>query len=137
MRCAVNVGAAFERVRRLVHAGVVIAESTSGILIITPLDAFFSEHRGCKSRIPFSSLPASCRTDFYDKAAEYFIDKGGETLSYFSAAESVARQLSPAIASCDRSTVYQSVRNRVNGKKTMSTIMRRYDRGSTAFCRGC
>jgi hypothetical protein len=86
MSGAVNVGAVFERVRRQVHSGVVNTESTPDTLIITPLGDFFSKHRGFKSRIPFSSLPTSCREDFYDKAAEYFIDKGGETLSYFSAA---------------------------------------------------
>ena len=86
MSGAVNVGAAFERVRRQVHSGVVNTDSTPDILIITPLDDFFCKHRGCKSRIPFSSLPTSCREDFYDKVAEYFIDKGSETRSYFSAA---------------------------------------------------
>jgi hypothetical protein len=86
MSGAVNVGAAFERVRRQVHSGVVNTESTPDILIITPFDDFFSKHRGCKSRIPFSSLATSCREDFYDKTAEYFIDKGGEILSYCSAA---------------------------------------------------
>ncbi len=55
--------------------------------------------------------------------AEYFIDNGGETLSYFSAAKSVARQFGLSIASYDHSTVNRSVRNRVNGKKIMSDIM--------------
>jgi hypothetical protein len=110
-------------VRRHVHSGVVNTESTPIILIITPLDHFFSKHRGCKSLIPFSSLPTSCRKDFYDKVAEYFIDKGGETLSYFSAAESVPRQFGIAIASCDHSVVHQSVRSRVNGKNVMLNIM--------------
>ena len=123
MSGAVNVGAAFEPVRRQVHSGVVNTESTPNILIITPLDDFSSKHRGCKSRIPFFSLPRSCRNNFYDKAAEYFIDKGGETLSYFSAAESIARQFGLVIASCDRSTVHQSIRNRVIGKKIMSNIV--------------
>ncbi len=86
MSGAVNVGAIFERVRRQMHSGVVNTKATPDILSITPFDDFSSKHRGCKSRIPFSSQATSCREDFYDKAAEYFIDKGGETLSYFSAA---------------------------------------------------
>ncbi len=40
MSGAVDVGDAFERVRRQVHSSVVNTESTFDILIITPLDVF-------------------------------------------------------------------------------------------------
>ena len=49
--------------------------------------------------------------------------KGGESLAYFTAAESVARAFGLVIADCDRSTVHQSVRNRVIGKKKLTEIV--------------
>ncbi len=40
MRGAVNVGAVFGRLRRLVHSGVVDTDSTPDVQIITPLVDF-------------------------------------------------------------------------------------------------
>ena len=56
MRDVVTVGAVFGRLRREVHFGVVDADSTTEVQIITPSDVFFSKQRSCKSHIPFSSL---------------------------------------------------------------------------------
>ena len=50
-------------------------------------------------------------------------EKGGGTLAYLTAAESVARSLGLSIAYYDRSTVHQSVRNRVFGKKKLMEIV--------------
>jgi len=55
-RGADKVGAAFGRLRRHVHSGVVDTDSTPDVHIITPLDDFFSKHRSCKY-LTFPSLP--------------------------------------------------------------------------------
>ena len=103
---AVNVEEGFDRMRLEVHSGVDNTESSPDVHIDTPLDFFLSRHRFVKAQVPFSILNASCRKNFYDKAADYYIENGGETLDYFSATESVARQLGLAIANCDRRTVH-------------------------------
>ncbi len=104
MSGAINVGSAFGRMRRRVHSGVDDTDLVPDVQIITPLDVFLRKHRPCKSLIPLSFLPPKCRKDFYDKVVDYYIQKGGETLAYFSAAESVAHQFGLAIAACDRRT---------------------------------
>ena len=103
---AVNDGAGLGRLRREVHSGVVDTDSTPDVQILTPLEHFLSRHRATKALVPFSSLSASCRKDFYDRAADCYLKRGGETLAYFTAAESVARSLGLSIAYCDRSTVH-------------------------------
>jgi hypothetical protein len=65
MTGAVNVGAVFSRLLRKVHSDVVDTDSTPDTKIITPRAVFFSEHRSCKSHIPFYSLDVSSRKDFY------------------------------------------------------------------------
>ena len=120
---AVNDGAGLGRLRREVHSGVVDTDSTPDVQIITPLEHFFSKHRAVKALVPFTTLNPSCRKHFYDKAADCYMERGGETLAYFTAAESVARELGLVIASCDRSTVHQSIRNRVIGKKKLMEIV--------------
>ena len=122
MRGVVNGGAVFSRMRREVHSGVVDTDSTPDVQIIKPLDDFFSKHRNCKSHIPFSSLDVSCRKDFYGRAAEYYTEHGGGIVTYIFSAEQVARQFGLAIATCDRQTVHQSVRNRVLGRKKMANM---------------
>jgi hypothetical protein len=112
MRGAVNGGAGFVRLRREVHSGVVNTDPTPDVQIVSPLDDFLSRHRSCKALITFSELYATCRKDFYGKAANYFIEFGGGIITYIFAAEEIARQFTLAIATCDRATVHQSVRTR-------------------------
>jgi hypothetical protein len=64
----VNVGVVFGRLRRQMHYGVDQTDSTTDVHIVTPLDDFISKHRASSSRIPFSSLPPTCRNDFYGRA---------------------------------------------------------------------
>ncbi len=106
MRGAVNVIAGFGRFRREVHSGVVDTDSAPDVQIITPLEEYLSKHRVVKVLVPFSSLSPSCRKDFYDKAAIYYIERGGETLAYFSATEFAARKFGLAIANCNHSTMH-------------------------------
>ena len=73
MRGSVNGGAVFSRLRREVHSGVVDTDSTPDVQIITLLEEYLSKHRVVKALVPFSSLSPSCRKDFYDKAAIYYI----------------------------------------------------------------
>ena len=82
MRGAVDVAAVLGRVRRQVHFGIVDTDDTLDEQIITPLDVFLSKHRSCKSHIPFSSLDVSCRKDFYDMAANYYIENEGGVTTY-------------------------------------------------------
>ena len=89
VRGAVKVGAVFIQLRREVHSGVVDTDSTPGVQIITPLDDFFSKHRSCKSHTPFSCLDVSCRKDFYDRVADYYIENKGGVTTYIFCAEQV------------------------------------------------
>ena len=73
---AVNDGAGLGRLRREVHSGVVDTDSTPDVQILTPLEIFLSRHRAAKALVPFSSLTASCRKDFYDRAADCYIKRG-------------------------------------------------------------
>ncbi len=122
LRGAVNVGAVFGRLRREVHSGVVDTDSTTEVTTITPFEHFVSKHRNVKAHIPFSKLDASCRKDFYGRAAEYYIEPGGGIVTYIFFAEQVARQFALAIAACDRQAVHQSVRNRMLGKKKIANM---------------
>ena len=84
MRGAVNGGAVFSRLRREVHSGVVDTDSTPDVHIVTPLEHFLSKHRAVKALVPFSTLNPSCRKDFYDKATDCYIKRGGANLSHIS-----------------------------------------------------
>ena len=86
----------------LLASGVVDTDSTPDVQIVSPLDDFLSRHRSCKALIPFSELHATCRKDFYGKAANYYIEFGGGIVTYIFAAEEIARQFRLAIANCDR-----------------------------------
>ena len=74
MRGAVNAGAVFSRLRRKVQSGVVHTDLTPDVKIITPRANVFSKHQSCKSHIPLFSLDVSYSKDFYDKAAQYYIE---------------------------------------------------------------
>jgi hypothetical protein len=89
MRGAVNVGAIFGRLRREVLSGVVDNDSTTGVQTITPLDAFFSKHRSCKSHIPFSTLDVSFRKYFYGRAAKHNSENVGDAVTYIACADQV------------------------------------------------
>ena len=80
---AVNDGAGLGRLRREVHSGVVDTDSTPDVQIITPLEIFLSKHRAVKALIPFSTLDPSCRKDFYDKAADCYMERGGRNSRVF------------------------------------------------------
>ena len=82
MRGAVNVGAAFGRLRRHVHSGVVDTDSTPDVHIITPLEFFLRKHRNVKAHIPFSTLNPSCRKDFYGSVAEYYLERRDGEVTY-------------------------------------------------------
>ena len=118
----VNVGAVFGRLRREVHSDVVDTDSTTEVHTITLLEHFVSKHRNVKAHIPFSTLNASCRKDFYGRAAEYYMEHGGGIVTYIFSAEQVAREYALVIAACDRQAVHQSSRNRVLGKKKMANM---------------
>ena len=83
MRGAVNVGAVFSRLRRKVHSNVVDTDSTPDVKIITPCADLFSKHRSCKSHIPLFSLDVSNREDFFDMAAQYYIENEGGVTAFF------------------------------------------------------
>ena len=85
MRGAVNIGAVFSRLRRKVHSGVVDTDSTPDVKIITPRADLFSKHRSCKSHIPLFRLDVSNREDFFDMAAQYYIENEGGVTAFFSA----------------------------------------------------
>jgi hypothetical protein len=119
---AVNVGLVFGRLHREVHFGDVDTDSTTEVHIITPLEDFVSKHRNVMAHIPFSTLNPSCRTDFYGRAAQYYIEHGGGIVTYIFSAEHVARHFALSIAPCDRQAVHPSVRNRVLGKKKMANV---------------
>ena len=121
MSGAVNVEAVVGRVRREVHPLVDNTDFSTDVHLIKPLDDFFSRRRACKAPIPFSDLPPSRRKAFNDRAAYYFIDNQGASITHVFAAENVARQFGLVIANYDRRTVHQLVRNRVLGKEKMMT----------------
>ena len=54
---------------RTSYSGVNNAELSFDVQIVSPLDDFLSKHRVCNAIIPFSDLHASCRKDFYGRAA--------------------------------------------------------------------
>ena len=83
MRDAVIVWAVFSRLRRKVYSGVVNTDSTPGVRVITPRADFFCKHRSFKSHIPFFSLDVSSRKDFYDRAAQYYIETEGGVTTFF------------------------------------------------------
>ena len=89
MRGAVNGGAGFGRMRREVHSGVFDTDPTTEVQTITPLGAFFSKHRSCKSHIPFSTLDVSCRKDFYRRAIKYNLENVGDAVTYIVCADQV------------------------------------------------
>jgi YHS domain-containing protein len=82
----------FCRLRREVHFGVVDTDSTTEVHTITPLEHFVSKHRNAKAHIPFFALIPSCRKDLSGRAAEYYIEHGGGTVTYIFSAEQVAQQ---------------------------------------------
>ena len=98
MSGAVNVEVVIDRVRREVYPSANNTNLSTDVQPIKPLDEFFSRRRACKVIFPFSDLPPSCRKDFYDKAADYFIDNQGACITHFVAAENIARQFGLAIA---------------------------------------
>ncbi len=95
--------------------------------IVSPLDDFLCRHRSCKSLIPFSHLHVSCRKNFYGKAANYYMEFRGGIVTYIFAAEEVARQFRITIATCERSAVHHSVRNRVLAKQDRLIVMANLD----------
>ena len=121
MTGAVNVEEGFSRLRREVHSGVNNTELSPDAKMISPLEVFKSRHRSIKALNLFSPLNASCRKMFYDKVADYYIEKGDNTLEYLSAAESVARPLGLAIANCNHRAVHQSIRNLVLARRSWCT----------------
>jgi hypothetical protein len=85
---------------------------------------------------------ANFRKDVYDKDADYYIETGGgKTLEYLYVAESVARQLGLAIATCDRRTMLQSIQSRAflqkENVKYGVQLRRRYRRCWAAYGGGC
>ena len=119
---AVNFEAALGRQSQEVHSGVDNTDLLPDVQDVTPLDDFLSRHRYCKALIPFSDMPVSCRKDFYNRAACYYIENGGGTVTFIFAAEEIARWFRIAIATCDRAKVHQSVRNRVLDKTKIMSI---------------
>jgi hypothetical protein len=103
---AVNVEAALGRQPREVHSGVDNTALLPDVQDVTPLDDFLSRHRYCKALTPFSDMPVSCRKDFYNMAACYYIENGGVTVTFIFAAEEITRRFRIAITTCDRAKVH-------------------------------
>ena len=79
---AVNVEAVVGRVRREVYPPVDNTYFSTDVQLIKPLHNIFSRRRACKALVPLSYLPASCRKDYYERAAKYFIDNTGEEMAH-------------------------------------------------------